>query len=60
MSPYQEFEHSVLMRGIKLCANTKEYLNKVVRLGRSTKHVSAYEVMELLEDIARVRKREGR
>ena len=57
---YQEFEHSVLMRGIKLCANTKEYLNKVVRLGRSTKHVSANEIMELLEDIARVRKREGR
>jgi len=22
-SPYQEFEHSVLMRGIKLCANTE-------------------------------------
>jgi len=43
------------------CARTqKEYLNKVVGLERSKKHLTANELMELVEDIARVKKREGR
>ncbi len=45
---------------LKNCAPIrKRYGNEVLGLTRSTKHVTVSEIMELVEDITRVKKREG-
>jgi len=47
------------MHGTKLCWNKKASVKELVGLVHSIKHVTVNELIELVEDIARVKKREG-
>ncbi len=55
----QELEHSVLMHGTKLRTCRITTHDEVIGLVNSIKHVPVNELMELVEDIVRVKNGEG-